>query len=72
VDQKRRRIQKWIELEHNGQSSRFFESVRFYEREEITEAAARFGLRLVAAYGGFDGSDLGEKSPRAVYVFSVA
>ena len=69
VDPERRRVEKRIEFGAEGREHCLRESVRLYEAEEIRDMAARAGLRLAAAYGGFDGSTLNENSPRAIYVF---
>jgi ubiquinone/menaquinone biosynthesis C-methylase UbiE len=70
IDETRRRVEKRIEVEANGARRESLETVRFYETPELEEKAARTGMRLRSAFGGFDASPLTASSPRALYVFA--
>ncbi|HNY29193.1 MAG TPA: class I SAM-dependent methyltransferase [Candidatus Sumerlaeota bacterium] len=69
IDEARRRVEKRIEFESSPPRPSLFESVRFYEPEEVTEMAHQAGLELLSSHGGFDASPLTKQSPRALYVF---
>ncbi len=63
------RVEKTIRFDDaDGNPVEVVESVRFYQPEEMTDMAARAGLRVSAVYGDFDSRPPGGDAPRAIYI----
>lgn len=58
------RIEKKISIHENGKKREYFESVRLYTLDEMTDLFAQAGLAITETYGNFDGSAFRESSPR--------
>ncbi|MEM8929958.1 MAG: class I SAM-dependent methyltransferase [Acidobacteriota bacterium] len=68
-DSNSRRIQKRMRLESPGRSpSTYLESVRAYDRDEVTIGARWAGLEVDALYGDFDGEPYHRDSERLILV----
>lgn len=64
-----RRIQKRMRLEAPGRTtSTYLESVRAYDRDEVTIGARWAGLEVDALYGDFDGEPYHRESERLILV----
>lgn len=64
-----RRIQKRMRLEGaDGRSATYLESVRAYDRDEVTIGARWAGLEVDALYGNFDGESYHRASERLILV----
>ncbi|MBK7642189.1 MAG: methyltransferase domain-containing protein [Planctomycetes bacterium] len=59
-----RLVVKDVELQNESGTLRWREEVRLYEPEELLRWLDAAGFRQRAAFGDFDGSPLGESSPR--------
>ncbi|MDA8016631.1 MAG: class I SAM-dependent methyltransferase [Thermoanaerobaculia bacterium] len=68
-DQKNRRINKRMRLEATGsRPATYLESVRAYDRDEVTIGARWAGLEVDALYGNFDGEPYRRDSERLILV----
>lgn len=63
------RVNKEILFVKQGEERRVVERVCLYEREEMEAMGHEAGLRLRSVHGDFDGSELADDAPRAIYVF---
>ena len=64
-----RRINKRMRLESSGEpTSTFLESVRAYDRHEVTIGARWAGLEVDALYGNFDGDSYHRESERLILI----
>ncbi|MBU0508755.1 class I SAM-dependent methyltransferase [bacterium] len=66
LDRERRRIVKEIEIRRGGRTRTIRESVRLYEREELSEIAGELGLAVMEFWGDYDGSRFHDRSPRLI------
>ena len=64
-----RRINKRMRLENpDGRPSTYLESVRAYDRDEVTIGARWAGLEVDALYGNFDGEPYHRESERLILI----
>lgn len=64
-----KRLNKSMELWRNGlRTATYQESVQLYDEREFRDLLERGGLTVQTFFGGFDGSALGEHSPRMIAV----
>ncbi len=71
------RIERWFDRSDRSFNKRitigpkrFLERVRGYDLDEITDMFTRAGLKIVKAYGDFDGAPFDHSSPRLILVGS--
>lgn len=67
-DPEHRRVVKEITIREQERERRYVESVRAYDRDEITALLRREGFEVRSAYGEFDGRPLRDDSPRLLLV----
>ena len=67
-DPQRRRVIKEITIREQRQERRYVESVRAYDRIELTALLERERFAVRAAYGEFDGRPQNDASPRLILV----
>lgn len=62
------RVLKDVEIEDEGVTLRYTESVRLYLHHDLVQLHRDVGLNPVAFYGDFDGSDYTTDAPRCIVV----
>jgi hypothetical protein len=66
IKEKRRiegkRVVKEIELENDGQTNQFIESVALYSANEIQNEFKSAGYKLIRRFGDYDGSEYEDQS----------
>jgi SAM-dependent methyltransferase len=67
IDTARRRVEKRTRIVRENESHDLFESVRFYEPEEVETMARAVGLSVHSVFGDWDDSAWTADSPRAIY-----
>lgn len=66
IDEDNRRVNKRIEIERDGETRTYRESVRMYGLQEIVAAGVLNGLIATDAFGDFFGAEFSEDSPRMI------
>lgn len=62
-----KRVRKKITIESKNSTKEFYESVRLYSYEEISELLTEEGLKIIGEYGDYDGNLYNiESSPRLI------
>jgi len=62
------RIEKEITITENGETRKYFESVRLYTLDEMRDLLAQAHLKLEQTFGDFAGSRFTPESPRLILV----
>jgi len=62
------RVVKDVQIEEEGLTLRYSESVRLYQHHDLVGLLSGVGLNPVAAYGAFDGRDFTTDAPRCILV----
>lgn len=60
------RINKEITIRKNGDSNKFFESVKMYSREELINMLENAGMKIQRVFGDYKGSEFSNESPRTI------
>jgi len=63
------RIIKEITVEKNGETKKYLESVRMYNRNELLETLQKIGFKFINTFGDFNGNQFKlESSPRIIII----
>lgn len=63
------RVKKEIIIKNNSQSESYFESVRMYTKDELTNELIKIGFEIIKTFGDFQGNEFNESlSPRIIII----